>query len=366
MFDSVLKKWNNFDYDSFKSGIRKHDINRILRKDKITELDLLALISYSGNEFIEEAATISAKITQRNFGRTVQLYTPLYLSNYCENSCLYCGFNRSNNINRSKLTLNEVHTEAKKIKESGIQHILILTGGDREKTSIKYIISCIEILKEYFTSISIEIYALTQSEYTKLINLGINNVTIYQETYNETLYRKLHKTGEKANYEYRLHAPERAAMAGINSVNLGVLLGLSSPEIDFFKTCLHADYIRKKYPATEIAISLPRIRSAAGGYQPKYSISDMQLVKFIIGFRIYLPLAEISISTRESSTLRDNLLRIGTTKMSAESYTSVGGRIKKENRVNQFDICDDRTVYQLDQDLRKNGYQPIYKNWEIL
>ncbi|MCP4294619.1 MAG: 2-iminoacetate synthase ThiH, partial [Proteobacteria bacterium] len=302
----------------------------------------------------------------KQFGRAVQLYTPLYLSNYCSNGCVYCGFNRDQSIERTRLTPDEIRKEAENISRSGLQHILILTGGDRKRTGIDYILESVSILKEYFSSISIEVYTLTKDEYRSLVEAGVNNVTIYQETYNRSLYQSLHKYGEKADYGFRLNAPERAAASGVNSVNIGVLLGLDNPVTDFFKACLHGDYIRKKYPGTEVALSFPRIRPAAGGFTPEFTATDRLLVKFMCAFRLFLPRGEISISTRESAQLRDNLLPLGTTRMSAGSVTSVGSRSRSKKTEDQFQIADTRTVSELDFDLRKMGYQPVYKDWDIL
>lgn len=366
MFKEELNSWKNFDFQSFFKDVTEEDFFRVLSKGAKTPEDLLVLLSPAGEKHIEEMAVRSREETLRQFGSTVQLYTPLYLSNYCSNQCVYCGFNIDHKIKRTRLSSDEVRTEAEKIRKSGLKHILALTGGDRKNSSFDYILKNVEILKEYFSSVSIEMYAMSDVEYKALREAGVNNVTLYQETYNPSLYKEMHLLGEKADYDFRLDAPERAARAGMNSVNMGVLLGLDKGEEDYFKAVLHADYIRKKYPGTDVAMSYPRIRPATGGFEPRYPVSDLQLVKFMTAFRLYIPRGEISISTRESAALRDNLLPLGTTKMSADSVTSVGGRSKTDKTEDQFSISDTRSVEELDRAVRALGYQPVYKDWDIL
>ncbi len=366
MFNYELERWNNFDFPSFFSSVTKNDVMGVLEKEYLSDIDLLMLLSDSAENCLEEMAQLSQELTIKKFGRTVQLYTPLYLSNYCSNSCVYCGFNHSQKIKRTRLNFDEVREEAEKIHSTGLQHILVLTGGDRQQTDLDYILKCITILKNYFASISIEMYSMNDDEYSELINCGVNNVTIYQETYNHELYKIFHRSGEKADYNFRLNAPERAAKAGANSINFGALLGLEHPETDFFKASLHTDYLRKKYPGVNVAMSYPRIRPTIGGYQPDWKVTDKKLVKFITAYRLFMPQGEISISTRESASLRDRLLPLGTTKLSADSITSVGSRSRKERTEDQFEISDSRSVLEIDKTLRGKGYQPLYKDWDIL
>jgi 2-iminoacetate synthase len=366
MIEAALIPWESFDFLSFFSSVTGEDVEKVLRKEKLSERDFLVLLSDKAENYLENMARKSKEVTLRHFGRSINLFTPLYLSNYCRNSCVYCGFNQNQEIRRHQLTMDEVRIEAGKIRDSGLKHILILSGGDRVKTDIFYLLETVEILKEYFDSISIEVYAMSEEEYTLLIGKGVNNVTLYQETYNRSLYEKLHLSGEKADYTFRLNAPGRAASAGVFSVNLGVLLGLDHPCIDFFKAALHGQYIQNTYPGTAIAMSFPRIRPAARGFSPEYDVSDAKLVQLITAFRLFMPRAEISISTRESSILRDHLLPLGVTKMSAGSSTSVGSRSREEGSDEQFQISDGRSVSDMDRDLIQAGYQPVYKDWVAL
>ncbi|MGL1894244.1 MAG: 2-iminoacetate synthase ThiH [Spirochaetaceae bacterium] len=364
-FYSELIKWENFNFKKYTESVIPKDISNILLKESITILDTLALISPAADQFLEEIATKSNRLTQNEFGKTVQIYTPLYLSNYCKNRCTYCGFNIDNDILRSKLNIDEIIAESNLILNLGIKHILILTGGDRVNTPLEYIEDAIKILSSKFVSISVEIYALNEHEYERLINIGVENVTIYQETYNKKRYEQVHLSGEKSSYNFRLSAPERAAKAGIRSVNLGALLGLDKPIDDFIKTALHCKFIEQNYDGCEVAISFPRIKNAFGVINKTETVNDKLLAKFIMAFRLFMPKSSISISTREDSNLRNNLLHLGVTKMSASSKTSVGGHSSDKNS-KQFEISDLRTVSQLDKDLKGFGYQPVYKNWVYL
>jgi len=362
MVSDILKDWDDFDFEAFFSSVNKEDIERILQKETLSDRDFLSLLSPSADSSLEYMAWKARALTERQFGKTINLYTPLYLSDYCSNRCLYCGFNKDQKHDRRQLTLDEIREEGEAISSTGLKHILLLTGGDREKTPLSYIADAVSLLRPLFSSISVEIYALTGEEYRLLTGCGVDHVTIYQETYNRELYGKYHLEGEKADYDFRLNAPERAAAAGAHSVNLGALLGLGDPAPDFFKAALHGNYIRKKYPATSVAMSFPRLRPASGGLQPPFPLSDRDLVRFMTAFRLYIPRAEISISTRESASLRNSLLPFGVTKMSADSRTSVGGRLDDEGH-EQFSVSDTRTVEQLDSDLRLAGYQPVYRDW---
>ncbi len=361
-FKSILDKWGSFDFDKFIKTSNKNIIEDILHKDYLTDTDFLTLLTPASDSFLEKLAQKAHKRTVNEFGKTIQIYTPLYLSNFCTNRCIYCGFNRDNRIERDILSLKEIENECMSISEKGLKHILLLTGGDRVKTSINYIKSAVLIARKYFSSISIEMYSMTSDEYSTLADLGVENVTLYQETYNCETYKKVHLSGEKSDYDFRLNAPERAAEAGIRSLNLGVLLGLSEPIKDFFLAGLHCSYIQKKFPGVNVSISLPRIKEATGGYQTGIEVSDKQLAKFIIAFRLFIQKGGISISTRESECLRDNLIPLGVTKMSAESKTKVGGHIKNDG-INQFETSDKRTVEEFHASIKAKGYQPVYKDW---
>ncbi len=327
--------------------------------------EFLGLLSESAENSLEEMAIKSRELTLQYFGRTIQLYTPMYLSNHCDNKCLYCGFNADNDLDRHVMTLEEVEKEADFISSMGLKHILILTGESRVKSSPSYMKDCVGVLKKYFSSISVEVYPLTQDEYSGLVREGVDGLTIYQEVYNEGLYGKMHPMGPKNNYKFRLDAPERGANAGMRNINIGVLLGLDDWRKEVFYLGLHAKYLMDKFPETEIGVSVPRIRPQAAGFKPKHIVSDKNMVQIITALRIFLPRLSISLSTRERPELRDNLIPLGITRMSAGSTTRVGGHtIKAEDEYSvQFEISDNRTVAEIRSSLEKKGYQAVFKDW---
>ena len=358
-----IEKYNNLNETSF-DNITDNDVKRALGKDRLNVLDYLALLSPAAENHLEEMAVRAHQETVRNFGKTMLLYTPLYLANYCVNQCIYCGFQAHNAIKRSKLTLEEVAKEGEAIAKSGLKHLLVLTGESRERSSVAYMKECIEVLKKWFTSISIEVYPLETEEYKLLFDAGVDGMTIYQEVYDVEIYDEIHIAGPKKNYAYRLDAPERACMSGMRTVNIGALLGLNYWRKEAFLTGVHADYLQRKYLDVEIAMSPPRMRPHKGEFMPKSIVNDKSLVQYILAFRLFMPRAGITLSTRESSVLRDNVLRLGVTKMSAGSCTAVGGHAV-EASTSQFDIDDERSVEAMAKMLYDNGYQPVYKDWQL-
>lgn len=359
-------KYKDFDFDGFFENITDEHIQSIINKERLTELDYLALMSHKAARFLEPLAQKAKKLTIQHFGKVIFLYTPLYLANYCVNQCVYCGFNITNKITRKKLTMDEVEKEAKIISSTGLRHILILTGESRKETPVEYIRQCVEILRNYFRSISIEIYPLETEEYKELIDAGVDGLTIYQEVYNQETYKDLHLKGPKQDYRYRLDAPERACMASMRSVNVGALLGLDDWRKEAFFTGIHADYLQNKYLDTEVSVSLPRMRPHCGTFKPKYEVQDKDLVQIMLAYRLFMPRIGITVSTRECSELRDNLIGLGVTKMSAGSCTEVGGHALDDRSEGQFDINDTRTVEEMKEMIYKKGYQPVFKDWQAI
>jgi len=365
-FYKLYENYKSFDFVNFEKTLTDEDVLRIIGRETISEYDFLALLSDKASKFLEKMAVKAQMLTHRNFGKVILLYTPMYLANYCVNRCAYCGFNVKNNIERRKLDLNEVEREARVISATGLKHILILTGESRSKSSVSYIKECIEVLKKYFTSISIEVYPLEKEEYGELVEAGVDGLTLYQEVYDEDVYHEVHLSGPKKNYLYRLDAPERACMAGVRSVNIGALLGLNQWKTEAFFTGLHADYLQSKYPETEISVSLPRLRPHAGSFQPKSIVSDRDLVQIMLALRLFLPRAGITVSTRERSQFRDNLIGLGVTKMSAGSSTEVGGHSDENKSTGQFSISDTRSVEEMREIIYQKGYQPVFKDWMMI
>ena len=359
-------KYRDLTIEGLFGRVSDASLERAIDGDSQDPAVLKTLLSPWAESCLERMAERSHDITMRHFGKTIQLYAPLYLSNYCDNQCLYCGFNAKNDIERKKLTLDEVVKEAEHIAATGIRHILILTGESRAHTPLSYIRDCVKALTGYFDSIAVEIYPLAGHEYAELVAEGVDGLTLYQELYDEELYKKMHPAGPKSDYRSRLDAPERGAKSGMRSVSIGVLLGLADWRREAFFMGLHARYLQNKFPDVDIGISVPRIRPQVSDFKPAFGVSDMNIVQLITAMRIFFPRASISVSTREYPAFRENLIPLGVTRMSAGSVTSVGGYAIGEQRASQteqFEIMDHRSVKEVCSMLEKRGYQPVFKDW---
>ncbi len=362
-FHEILKKYDNFDFDAYFQNLSDEQILNSLRKEKLTELDFLNLVSDKAIDYVEEMANLARKITIQYFGKTISLYTPIYISNYCTNKCLYCGFSAGNKIKREKLTLEEIEEEAKAISKTGLKHILILTGEAEDIAGFEYIKNAVKVVAKYFPSVSIEVFPMDTEQYRVLKDLGVDGLTVYQETYNKELYEKVHISGRKKDYMYRLETPERGAKAGFRQISISTLFGLGETQQEAFFSGMHAKYLMDKYLDTEFSLSLPRINQAEGGFQPYHNVDDKKFVQIMAAYRIYLHKAGINISTREKSDFRDNILPLGVTKMSAGSRTDVGGYTKGDKSTQQFEISDSRDVKETTDMIKSKGYQPVYKDW---
>ena len=365
-FYAEIQSLQNQDYAGLLAQATPSQARIALAKTSLTASDFLTLLSPAAAFQLEEMAQAAHQLTIKHFGRTIQLYTPLYLANYCINHCVYCGFNADNQIPRRQLTLAEVELEAQAIALTGLKHLLILTGESRQHSSVSYIKECLAILRRYFSSITIEIYPLEQDEYVELIEAGVDGLTIYQEVYDAEVYLRLHPAGPKRNYRFRLETPERAGKAGIRTINIGALLGLKQWRSEVFLTGLHAAYLQKRFPEADISISLPRMRPQYGDYRPESPVTDQDLVQSLVALRLFLPRCGITISTREDARLRDHLVNLGVTKMSAGSSTVIGGHTDNVNGIGQFEISDRRSVNEMCRALTGLGYKPVFKDWHDL
>lgn len=362
-FFDRYSRYGNFEFGSFFSRIGVEDVQRTLEKEKLAPEDYLTLLSPAAGSCLEAMAETAHALTIRNFGRVIFLFTPLYLSDYCENQCLYCSFNREHPFIRRKMTEVELIEEAEEISGRDIKHLLILTGESRLHTPPSYLKNCVRILNRYFSSISLEVYPLTLEEYGELIELGVDGLTIYQEVYDEEVYDRIHVAGPKKDYHYRLDTPERACRAGMRTVTIGPLLGMADWRRETFFAGLHAEYLQNIYWDTEINLSFPRLRPHTGSFETPCPVEDREFVQILLAARIYLPRAGLTVSTRESATLRENILPLGVTKMSAWSSTEVGGHGKRAEGTGQFEISDNRDINEMKQMLLGKGYQPIFKDW---
>lgn len=318
---------------------------------------------------IESLARESQKITQQYFGRTITLYAPLYLSNYCSSHCTYCGFNSKNRITRTRLTPHQMHNEMKVVADTGIENILLLTGESYEATPLPYLKEAATIAKQYFTSISLEVHPMDENEYQQLFLTGVDGITIYQETYDRDRYKEVHLSGKKSDYDYRWETPARAARSGMRHISLGILLGLSDTAEDLLALYQHLQSMETNFPGVEYGLSFPRLRKIKGRAFALCDTDDATLIKIICLTRTLFPRVGINLSTRENATFRDHALELGITRISAGSNTSVGGYdLFKESEAQepQFDIEDQRSVAQIVQYLKSKNFDPIFTDWRVI
>lgn len=335
----------------------------MLNERVISDKTFKQLLGSIDDEQLESMAKRVSKEHLNHFGKAITLYTPLYLSNYCVNQCVYCGYNAKHKIQRHQLSMEEIKREAENIAASGLKHILILTGESERDTPVSYIIEAIKVIKPYFNSIAIEIYPLSENDYKRMVQAGVDGLTIYQETYDREVYAQVHPFGPKKNYDYRLDAPNRGAKAGMFHINVGALLGLSTWQEEVYALGCHVASLMKTYPEVFFSISVPRIRPFIGQQYDSYEITDRTLVQIILALKLFLPSVGITLSTRESKAFRNNMLPLGITKMSAGVLTSVGGHGTKQTGDAQFEINDTRSVKEMKQDLENMGYQAVLTDW---
>lgn len=328
---------------------------------------LLALISPAAENYLEETAQSVHKLTVQRFGKTIRLYAPLYLCNYCVNSCRYCGFNKESKAERIRLTVDQAIEEADIIASEGFTDILLVSSEDKEFITVDYLVALAEKLRDKFSSISIEIYQFSRNEYAQLFKAGIEGVTLYQETYNRNTYSYFHPAGPKADYDRRLGATDDIADAGMREIGLGTLLGLTNFRIETLALAEHAHYLIKRYWQSHVSFSFPRLRPAfmVGENQFKNLLSDKNLVQMITALRLCFADAGLVLSTRERPVLRDNLIMLGITKMSAGSKTNPGGYSGRCNSLEQFEVDDKRSPAQIAEMIKNKGLEPVWKDWDI-
>jgi 2-iminoacetate synthase len=351
-------------FKSHQTVVTRTELMEIIGKDYLDRTDYLKLLLADDMEVLERMARRAHKLTEQYFGKMVLLYAPLYLSDYCTNGCTYCGYSaEAGSYKRKRLDANEMRAEMEVLKRAGFDSILLLTGGDRRRSPVAYIADAVRMASGYFSEILLEIYALTQEEYAVVRDAGASGLTLYQETYERDLYEKVHLYGEKKDYLYRLEAPERAIDVGLKHINIGPLLGLGPAVKDMFMAGIHGDYLQRRYPEVELCLSYPRLRPAGTMAAPADPVDDIRFVRFILATRLFLPRAGISISTRENAYIRDHLIGLGMTRMSAGSKTTVGGYAHDCSRPGQFVIDDERSVTEIMAMLRQKGYRPEFCNW---
>ena len=342
------------------------DVQHALSTQNPTLEDFKALVSPAAEGFLEEMAQKSQQLTMKRFGKTMQLYIPLYLSNECTNSCVYCGFNHKNKMQRITLSKEEVMREVEVIKSMNFNHLLLVTGEHPRKAGLDYLLEVIEWVRPYFAQISIEVAPMDVADYQQLMNAGLHAVYIYQETYNAENYNVYHPAGKKADFRYRLETPDRLGEAGIHKMGLGVLLGLEDWRTDSFFTALHLKHLEKTYWKTKYSIAFPRLRPHAGSFEPNVHVTDKNLFQLICAYRILSEEVEISMSTRENPIYRNNMVGLGVTTMSAGSKTEPGGYANSNKALEQFAVSDDRSVVEISAMINAKGYETIWKDWDLM
>lgn len=370
------------------------EVRDVLNRDQLSLVDFGRLISPAAGKALEELARNSQRVTQQRFGKVIRLFAPLYLSNECINNCSYCGFSRDNEILRVTLSVEEVVAETKALKEQGFRNILLVAGEHPKFVSNGYMAECIRAVLREVPGVSLEVGPMETPEYEQMVVAGSEGLVVYQETYERELYAEMHTAGPKRDFDWRLECPERAYAAGFRRLGIGALYGLADWRYEAICLAAHAEYLLKHCWKSQITISLPRLRPCAGQFQPRTLLSDTDLVQLICAFRLFLPDAGIVLSTREPAPLRNGLIPLGVTLISAGSHTEPGGytgagkdnlhhtvrgRIvelaagssewesdpeRNTNATGQFDIADDRSPETIGKLISDLGYEPVWKDWD--
>lgn len=361
----VIAAMNNYDYDKYTAKDVENAINAVNR----TPEDFAALLSPAALPYLEQMAQAAKIEKEKHFGNSICFFTPIYIANYCENYCIYCGFNCHNKIKRAKLNYEEIEEEMQAIAKTGLQEILILTGESKKMSSVEYIGEACKIARKYFKVIGLEVYPMNSDEYHYLHECGADYVTVFQETYNSDKYETLHLAGHKRIFPYRLNAQERALKGGMRGVGFAALLGLDDFRKDAFATGYHAWLLQRKYPHAEIAFSCPRLRPIINNDRINpMDVHEPQLLQVVCAYRLFMPFASITVSTRECERVRDNLVNIAATKISAGVSTGIGSHVEEieDKGDDQFEISDGRSVDEVYNALLKNGLQPVMNDYVYL
>lgn len=364
----VMTQMEQYEADRYTAK----DVRAALEHETCMIEDFKALISPAAEPFLEQMAERARRETSKHFGNTVYLFTPLYIANYCENYCVYCGFNCYNHINRMKLTMEQIEKEMKVIADSGMEEILILTGESRGQSSVEYIGEACKLARKYFRMVGLEIYPVNTDEYRYLHECGADYVTVFQETYDTDKYETLHLMGHKRVWPYRFDAQERALRGGMRGVAFSALLGLSDFRKDALASALHVYYLQRKYPHAEMSLSCPRLRPIINNDKINpLDVHEKQLCQIICAYRIFLPFVGITVSSRESASFRDGIVKIAATKVSAGVSTGIGDHDSKYNGKEneepqgdeQFEINDSRSLDKMYQDIAEEGLQPVLNDY---
>lgn len=365
MFYDELKK---YDWDETSREIASktsRDVEIALAKEHRDISDFMALISPAAAPYLEPMARLSQRYTLERFGKTISMYIPMYVSNACTNACVYCGFNHANPFERETLTEEQIKAECEAIRKLGpFENLLIVSGEFPAVNGVNYLEKVLHIARPYFNNLTIEVMPMKERDYYRLTQSGLNGVVCFQETYHEAAYKTYHPRGMKSIFEWRVNGFDRMGMAGVHKIGMGVLIGLEDWRTDVTMMARHLTYLRKNYWRTRYSINFPRMCPAEGGYQPNVIMTDRELAQVTFAFRIFDHDVDISYSTREAPAFRANMMKLGVTSMSAGSRTEPGGYASTPEALEQFEVTDSRSPKQVADEIRRLGYEPVWKDWD--
>ena len=365
MFSDELEKYSWEDITACIASKRNRDVEIALGKEHLQLDDFMALVSPAAAPYIEHMAALSRLYTQERFGKTIQMYVPLYITNSCTNHCVYCGFNHNNPIARIILTEKEIENECRAIRQMGpFENLLIVTGENPRDAGADHLERALQIARPYFSNLSIEVMPLKSEDYYRLTQSGLNGVVCFQETYHKDRYKVYHPKGMKSIFEWRVNGFDRMGQAGVHKIGMGVLIGLEDWRTDVTMMAIHLQYLRKHYWQTRYSVNFPRMRPSEGHFQPNVIMTDKELAQLIFAFRIFDHDVDISVSTRENAKFRDHIATLGATSISAGSKTDPGGYATYPQALEQFSVSDERTPAEVEQAVKAMGYEVVWKDWD--
>jgi 2-iminoacetate synthase len=364
-----------YDWDATTAQIMSsnaQDVERVLsvaaqNNRQLTPEEFMVLISPAAADYLEDMAALSRRFTQEKFGKTISMYIPMYVSNACANTCVYCGFNHGNELERKILNMSEVEAECKAIKKLGpFENLLLVSGEFPSLCGTDYFVEVLRTCRPYFHNLTIEVQPMRTVQYKRLVEEGLNGVVCFQETYHKERYKEYHPRGLKSIFEWRLNGFDRMGRAGVHKIGMGVLIGLEDWRTDITMLARHLRYLQKNYWRTRYSVNFPRMCPSESGFQPRVVMTDKELAQLTFAFRIFDHEVDISYSTREKSYFRDNMMSLGITSMSAGSKTEPGGYVSSPEALEQFTITDDRTPADIQESIYKHGYEPVWKDWDAV
>jgi 2-iminoacetate synthase len=364
-----------YDWDATTAQIMSsnaQDVERVLsvaaqNNRQLTPEEFMVLISPAAADYLEDMAALSRRFTQEKFGKTISMYIPMYVSNACANTCVYCGFNHGNELERKILNMSEVEAECKAVKKLGpFENLLLVSGEFPSLCGTDYFVEVLRTCRPYFHNLTIEVQPMRTVQYKRLVEEGLNGVVCFQETYHKERYKEYHPRGLKSIFEWRLNGFDRMGRAGVHKIGMGVLIGLEDWRTDITMLARHLRYLQKNYWRTRYSVNFPRMCPSESGFQPRVVMTDKELAQLTFAFRIFDHEVDISYSTREKSYFRDNMMSLGITSMSAGSKTEPGGYVSSPEALEQFTITDDRTPADIQESIYKHGYEPVWKDWDAV